>query len=336
MTIADGWKIESKVSQQPGATGGRFSVGYLVSSPSGQRAFLKALDFSDALSSEDPAAELEALTSAYNFERDVLRRCRDRRMSRVIRVIADGSVRVGLEPPEIVQFLIFELAPSDARHVHTAAAEFDVALAMRAMHHAATGLQQLHGAGVAHQDLKPSNVLVFENRSAKVADLGRAVVRSAAGPYDELEVAGDRTYAPPELLYGQLPGDWNCRRLGCDLYLLGSLLGFFVSGIGVTAAVQARMAHTHQWHSWGGSYAEVLPFVRAAFAEVLAVFGAEAPAALRADLVRILAELCDPDPEKRGSPPQAIGHRNRYSVERYVSQFDLLATRAELSFSRRS
>lgn len=53
----------------------------------------------------------------------------------------------------------------------------------------------LHGLDIAHQDLKPSNVL---------------------------PIAGDPTYAPPELLYNYVPADWNVRRYACDVYLLGA------------------------------------------------------------------------------------------------------------------
>ena len=35
-------------------------------------------------------------------------------------------------------------------------------------------------------------------------------------PHDELDCAGDQTYAPPELLYGYIPQDWRVRRLGCE------------------------------------------------------------------------------------------------------------------------
>jgi serine/threonine protein kinase len=60
----------------------------------------------------------------------------------------------------------------------------------------ATGLHELHSQRIAHQDLKPSNVLVFSQREAKNADLGRATLRGQVGPFDEFPVAGDLSYAP--------------------------------------------------------------------------------------------------------------------------------------------
>jgi hypothetical protein len=56
-------------------------------------------------------------------------------------------------------------------------------------------------------------------------------MRGRSSPYEELDVAGDHAYAPPETP----PQDWNTRRLGCDLYHLGSLVSFFFAGVGTTA-----------------------------------------------------------------------------------------------------
>lgn len=334
LSLDGGWIVQEALPRPVGTTGGMFSVGYRVIDSQGGRAFLKALDYSAALASPDPARELQALTSAYNFERDLLRQCRDKRMTRIVRVVADGSVTVGANAADRVQYLIFELAEADARRLLATANAFDLAWALRALHHAATGLQQLHGAGIAHQDLKPSNLLVFTDQSAKLADLGCAAVRGGGAPRESLRVPGDLGYAPPELLYGYESPDWNCRRQGCDLYLLGSMLGFFVSGIGVTAAINARLADGHRWQSWGGEYSDVLPYVKAAFADVLREFAASLSSELRDELRLTLAELCEPDPEVRGLPSQALGRRNRYSVARYVSRFDYLAGRAELQLMR--
>jgi hypothetical protein len=334
LTLKDGWRVTERLLRPSGATGGHFSVGYKVRNATDQEAFLKALDYSEALKSPDAARALQSLTSAYNFERDLLRRCAERRLSRVVEVLADGSISTGPLPTDTVQYLIFEYAPNDARGVCTGPDGFTAAWAMRAMHHAATGLQQLHGVGVAHQDLKPSNLIVLEDRSSKIADLGSAAVRGGTAPRDQLPVPGDIGYAPPELLYGHMSPDWSTRRLGCDLYLLGSMLVFFVSGIGVTAAVQTRLDPAHRWSGWLGTYAEVLPYVRAGYAEVVDEFRGRAPGFLAEELTIVLRELCEPEVERRGHPAERLGSRNPYSLERYVSRFDVLAKKAELALLR--
>lgn len=54
-----------------------------------------------------------------------------------------------------VDYLIFELADGDVRSHLDAMPAFDAAFLLRTLHHVATGLQQLHRAQIAHQDLNP-------------------------------------------------------------------------------------------------------------------------------------------------------------------------------------
>src|SRR5574341_2097711 len=197
LAVDGGWTIGPRLEKLPSQTGGNFSEGYVVSRNDGARAFLKALDYSRAMKAPDPARALQRLTEAYNFERDLLARCKH--MDRVVRALSDGSVSVN---GEVVQYLILELAAHDIRKYLDLAERFDTAWLLRALHHIATGLGQLHGAGIAHQDLKPSNVLVFGDRISKVSDLGRASSKGIIAPHEEYQIAGDPQYAPPELHYG--------------------------------------------------------------------------------------------------------------------------------------
>src|SRR5438045_2475021 len=168
LTLPEGWTVVSAIPRAPGATGGNFSVGYLVRNAAGEEAFMKALDYSRALQSADPARVLQAMTEAYNFERDVLKKCRDKKMSRVVTAIADGSIQVPTpNGPQVVQYIIFEKADCDCRNFINTSNFFDVAWALRSLHHIATGLRQMHINDMANQDLKPSNVLVFRQNSSK-------------------------------------------------------------------------------------------------------------------------------------------------------------------------
>lgn len=315
------------------ATGGRFSECYLVQSEDGTRAFLKALDYSAALKSPDPARVLQAMTEAYNFERDLLAKCSTRGMDRVVRGISDGSIQIDDLPSGVVQYLILELADRDVRSHLALADKIDLAWRLRSLHHTATGLKQLHTAGIAHQDLKPSNVLVFDGSTSKVGDLGRAAYVGHIGPYDELECAGDPSYAPPELLYGYTDPDWNRRRFGCDAYLLGSMVIFFFTGLSASSILINEMHESHRWQAWTGSFDEVLPYLRDAFGRVVSQFAAAlANPRLKDDLRTIVCELCDPDPRLRGDPASRRRLAPQFSLERYVSKFDLLARRAEIGF----
>ena len=336
VALEGGWKVVQRLDSRPYATGGHFSQGYIVESETGERAFLKALDYSGALMSRDPAFFLQAMTTAYNFERDLLRRCRERRLDRVVRAVADGTVLVEPgNPAGVVQYLIFELADGDVRAHMRTAATLDLAWSLRSLQQVAVGLRQLHAQGIAHQDLKPSNVLVFTRNDSKVTDLGRASARGESPPHETFGIAGDRSYAPPELLYNEIPADWSARRFGCDLYLFGSMVVFIFTGLSMTASVLARLDSSQHPSAWAGTYSEVLPFVRNAFALAVDEFGKNVLDDYRADLVAIVQQLCEPDPALRGHPKNRAARGQQFSLERYVTRLDLLAKRAEYRMASR-
>lgn len=336
-TLDGGWKVLRLIERPPSATGGCFSQSYVVESEAGKKAFLKALDFTAALRrSDDPARVLQALTAAYNYERDLLAACKEGRLTRVVMVIADGKVKVSDAVDGVVQYLIFEHAEGDARTMMDAGERFDTTLRLRALHHVATGLRQLHGIEVAHQDLKPSNVLMFEDGS-KLADLGCASRKGTVGPLDHYGLVGDPAYAPPELAYYFVPEDWDTRRFACDLYLMGSMVVYFFTGNGMTPLWIRRLHRAHYPDAWTDGFKAVLPFIRDAFDSAVAEFRAHICHPRLADeLVQVVRELCDPDPFRRGHPlNHAAAARNRYSLERYVTRFDLLAARSSLGMFNR-
>ncbi len=338
LTLEGGWKVGPLLERGEQDTGGFFSKGYIVTLNGTEKAFLKALDIADAMAKIDPARALEALLRAFNFERDLLALCEERKLSKIIRAIAHGKIEI---PPgggfNTVQYIIFELAKGgDIRRQIAQLRTFDQAWAFRTLHQIAVGLWQLHSMGVAHQDVKPSNVLFVEAGSLKLGDLGRASLRGTPSPADAFEVVGDRTYAPPDLLYHQGAMDWNHRRLACDLYLLGSMAVFLFTGHSMTGLTQSYLDPSHRCDAWSGTYSAVLPYVRAAFNEAVANFSKKLT--LDTELVERLTlavrRLCDPEPEHRGHPSDLSGKGNKHSLERFISDFNLIATRYENRFSK--
>ena len=93
-TLDEGWRVIEKLPLLPTATGGIFSVGYVVQALDGTRGFLKALDFTKAIGATDPAEAMKSVTAAFLFERDVLERCKNSRMDRVVLAIAEGKTNV--------------------------------------------------------------------------------------------------------------------------------------------------------------------------------------------------------------------------------------------------
>ena len=328
--LEGGWTVVRKIPRQQGSTGGNFSVGYEVCDESGKRAFLKALDFSIALSDPDFTTVLQYLTTAYNYERALLDECRTRNLDRVAVSVEDGQIPAGdLHQNLPVPYLIFELAEGDIRSRLSQETRFDSAFALRALHHCATGIRQLHSLKVAHQDLKPSNVLVFGDDDCRVSDLGRSSSQMSGSPIDDQDVAGDLVYAPPELMYGEISNEWHVRRLACDLYHLGSLAVFFFSKVGVTASWRRYLDRSLWPDNWGESYRKVLPHVRDAHDLAFCEFDSHLPDELKAPLGQAVRQLCEPDPLLRGHPRTRAQNGNPYSLERYISLFDLLARKSE-------
>lgn len=326
LTLDGGWKVLSRLPRGADSTGGKFSVGYIIENAKGQKAFLKALDFSEAHKSADPARMLQGMTEAFNFERDTLALCKGKKMHRVATALEEGSMAVP-NGEYAVQYLIFELATGDIRAQQKAAHAIDIAWKLRALHHIAIGVDQLNRNGVAHQDLKPSNVLVYAERDTRVSDLGRADVKGQTCPHSKNPIPGDLAYAPPELLYQEVSLDWECRRLGCDMYLFGSMIVFMFVGMQINAGWTHYLDVAHRWQSCGGRYRIALPYVRDAFGKALADIRKMIPAAIQDQITTAIQEMCEPDPHLRGHPFNR--NINQYSLERYVSLFDVLATKAE-------
>ena len=330
-TLTNGWVVEKLVDDRPDSTGGHFSTSYVVRSPDGREAFLKAMDYRRALSAPDPARELQTMTAAYNHEREVLAHCRANDLTRIVRVLDDGTVPPGDgDPSGVVQYLIFELARGDIRSVVSFAKALDHAWLLRTIHQSAAALRQLHSVQMAHQDLKPSNILVFSQDQYKLADLGRSYHRHITSPTDDYDVPGDSTYAPPELLYGHLHPDWKVRRIAGDLYLLGSLIVYLYSGVAITHLLLNRIDSTHHYLC-GATYSDVLPYLQHEFAQILREFSEMVPPNVSTDITAAVSQLSNLQPEKRGHPRNAIYKGGRYSLERYVSLFDRLARTAEWS-----
>lgn len=323
------WKVIEKIVRSPEATGGCFSVGYIIEDPSGHKAFLKALDFSKAFKDEDLTKRVEEIAAAFNFEKDILKRCKQHRLNHVVFAIDEGTIKLpDYDLP--VPFLIFDKAEGDIRSLKKVEQAFDLAWTLRSLHQITVGVWQLHKIEIAHQDLKPSNVLVFEGDLLKLADLGKSACKNMVAPHSNEAIPGAWPYAPLEFLYGDISLDWECRRFGCDLYHLGSMVVFFFCQMKMTEILKTKVHQNHWWTKWPGSYREVLPYVTDAFEKALEEIGLSIPEEIRPKMITAIRQLCEPDPRKRGHPLNRIGHSNPYSVERYMPLFDHCARRAEL------
>jgi eukaryotic-like serine/threonine-protein kinase len=332
-SLERGWKVIEKMTRHPSATGGCSSVGYRVENTDGRHGFLKALDYSSAFTMPNVVEALHTLTSEYISERDLHEKTRARRMSRIIVALDAGQTRIPGCRIEQVDYIIFELAEGDIRQHLSTTTEVDTVLCLNVLHNIAVGLRQLHGSKIAHQDVKPSNIFMMqEGRRAidvsKLGDLGRATDANRPALHDSLLITGDRTYAPPEQLYGEHHADFGRRRIACDLYQLGSIVSFLFLGAPMNSLVHEELHPIHRWNQWRGTYREVLPYVVDAFGKVLGDAEEKLPTTIGKELTRIIQYLCEPDPFRRGYPGRYASVDGQYSLQKAVSQFDRLARMA--------
>jgi eukaryotic-like serine/threonine-protein kinase len=328
-----GWTVGKMISKK-GGTGSNFSVGYIVTKDeTGREYFLKAMDYHDAMVHVNTPAMMKIFTDMYLFEKTVCDMCRDAHLDRVVHAIESGSiVPPSAHPYGKVEYLIMELADGDVRGHLDRNPSFNTAFMLRVLHNVAVGLKQLHKAKMAHQDMKPSNTLILKgNTGAKIADLGRAWAEAFPAPHDSLAIPGDRTYAPPELAYGQVSGDNEVRRLASDLYHFGNLIAFVFARVHMNTLLVNHLASSHKPLHWGGTFAQVLPYVKTAFGAALADLGAALPQWPREELLTMVRELCEPDPDLRGHPLNRLGSQDKYGLDRYISTLDLLSRKSEIA-----
>ena len=214
-------------------------------------------------------------------------------MDRVV-VAIDSGEYVEATDPYFVPYLIFELCEGGDVRRHRRMGDPGLAWRLRIFHGVCVGLKQLHSREIVHQDLKPSNVLVFELETSKIADLGRSSRKGtkADGPGH----AGDLSYMPIELQYNHHDPDWDTRRKGADLYMLGGLFAFLVSNVHIFGLIVGKLPSSHHPMVWAGTYEDALPAVRTATYDAIEEIAATLPEGLQADARKLLRWLCDPDP----------------------------------------
>jgi serine/threonine protein kinase len=322
-TVGQGWVVIQELDPAAHATGGNFSKGFLVER-NGQRAFMKVFDVMAAAGGgPDPMRQIQAATSAFNFERDLLGKCKVNNLSHVVVPIEDGVIpRTGILP---LHYIVFEAADGDVRRIVRAKSALDASWLLRCMHGICVGINQLHSIDIAHQDLKPSNVLVAGTQ-AKIADLGRASSKGGHAAHDAYQCAGDVHYAPPELLYGYVSNDWAVRRLACDYYLVGSMMTYMINAANMTLLMLSNIASPYRPGAYKGLYRDVAVHLRHALEDSLLILSGWLDGDDGREIIGMIRSMCDPEPETRLDLVR--GGRTNPPLEFYISRLDFLSNKA--------
>ena len=260
-----------------------------------------------------------------------MEKCKNKRLTKIITAIGDGTVFIpGFNEFGNVHYLIFELAKGDIREVMKEFDSYDLVWSLKLLHHIAIGVFQLQKNGIAHQDLKPSNILCSISDDFKIADLGRAADQQLR-PLNNFQIAGDKGYAPIDLQYKDSGVQGFEQKFLTDIYLFGSLIFFLFTRI---SAVQALITKLKNQPLSCDNFQGDLPYLQHAFEETLNDFREIVkPIAkdLTEDIVEIVEQLCDPDPKKRGHPKLKTSYTSNYDMQRYISKLNLLSQKANLA-----
>lgn len=345
--LEGGWTVTKKLEPKEGSTGGFFSVCYIVEKE-GEEAFMKALNFQAFFQMFQGRPIVEIIneqTNAYKYERDLLMRCKNGRLSKVAMIMDEGEVTLkGYTIPN-VPYLIFEMAEGDVRSHMNFSKDVEIAWKLQSLHNVAVGLKQLHNVEIGHQDLKPSNVLLFnEGVVSKIGDLGRSLCSDIKAPHENGgNFPGDFTYAPPEFLYRFIDPEWNFRVRATDFYLFGSLIVFYFLGANMTALIGKNLDSQFLWTKWRGTFKAVHDYLIDAFYRAIKEFKSGITnKELANELATILEYCCFPDPNRRGHPKSIQQSRdregnrkeyaNQFDFQRIISKLDVLSRKANFEF----
>ena len=338
LTLKSGWKVIEKIIKTANSTGAFFSVCYKAEKD-GQTCFLKAFDFTKFQQISETGKQvvdiIADMTTAYKYERDLSEHCRNRHVTKVAFVIDSGEEYFSAYTFGIVPYLIFELADGDIRNRIEFSSKLDFAWKLHSLHDIAVGLQQLHNINVSHQDLKPSNILIF-NQNSKLGDLGRSMCKDIESGYNNMQYSGDWNYAPPEMMYGYYDTDWHKRVFATDCYLLGSMIVYYFAGMSMSALLLNHLSQNLRWDKWRGTFDEIKPYLLEAFTNAIMEFrGCIEDEYFKNEISQVVEQLCFPLPEQRGHPKNITNKLgNNFILERFITKLDVLKRKAELKIVR--
>ncbi|WP_169418552.1 protein kinase domain-containing protein [Ramlibacter agri] len=273
------------------------------------------------------------LTSEAAFERQALELCKDQRLSRLVQLISWEYVNQdpAKNPLSQVLCLVMEIGDGDIRKQLTRIGALPTSIILHVLEDTALGMAQLHRHGIAHQDVKPSNVISMTDLSAaaknlfKVADLGRIVRKGTPGPYDLMPWPGDKHYAPPERWYGYTPPQWPDAREASDAYMLGSLACFLFCGVTMQSLLIHEIPSAMAPGTWAGGYNDpLLQVLRSKQSSILA--NSVAPTIsvdVRDAVIEMIKQLIEPDPLKRGDK-RARAQTGGPGLDRFPPKFKQL------------
>jgi serine/threonine protein kinase len=147
---------------------------------------------------------------------------------------------------------------------------------------AARAADALHEAGIAHNDIKPSNIMLHDT-GAKLSDLGLSQLLTPGLTITGLGTAGSVEFLDPAIIRGELPSR------ATDIYALGATLHRALAGTGLYGDLPSDNTMVAMRRVLG--HAPVIS------------------ESLPADARNVIAAAVDPDPKARPNTAAELGDR---------------------------
>lgn len=281
--------------------------------------------------------------TAFYFEERVAKKCSGHHMGNIVRYLDSGDTEISGYMTGTVSYIVYEL--SDGKigdflsfsNKSDFVADLGVLIGkLRSLHQVAKGIKQLHTKEIAHHNITPLSLEVFDSYNlTKVGGLqkSRSKQDDLHSPETFTMFDGDWTFAPPEAFFAyKLTEDMNTY-YQIDSYMLGNLIVYYLTSLNMTALLNTRLPHSMKnWASMGAGFEEVLPEIINAFYMSLSdIKGAICMEELREPLCGMIEGLCFPDPSKRGYQKESGKIRPVTDMERVISKLDLLFRKAQIT-----
>lgn len=174
-------------------------------------------------------------------EIEALEQCKERKIHHVVTISSFGQLsciaknRKGEDISYIFPFYTMEYASSDLKNYmenNSILFSDKINLCLQI----ANGLKELNDIGYYHRDLKPDNILMFDD-TWKIGDLGLIAFRDKDNIYDKKnDFIGPKGWLSPEAMNKYLQSDNNKYQFDCnidhqsDIFQLGKVFWYILQG----------------------------------------------------------------------------------------------------------
>ena len=340
----NGWKVGKSIVNNDRTA--QYALFYEVSNEDGD-AIMKVLNYEKCHNgSLDGALNRDALIArevgAFHFESKLAKECAGSHMGNVIRYIDSDIVELPNYAIRTVSYIIYEMSEGKIGDFlqFSSKSDFVVDLGMlveklKSLHQVTKGVRQLHTHLIAHHNITPQSIEVFEdNTLAKVGGLQKSRTRQELlqSPVSARLFDGDYTFAPPEAFFNHKMTEEMSTYYQIDNYMLGNLIVYYLSMMNLTTLInQICPCSLKEWASKGAEYTEVLPEITHAFNQAIEeIKSSICVAELRQPIAEIIEGLCHPEPERRGYPSGFSRLQANTDLQRVLTKLDVLYRKAQL------